>query len=55
MKSIFVNRDQEIRSGWKVLGFLLLTAILSILFNLALRPALPFLKAHASLILSCFH
>jgi hypothetical protein len=50
MKSIFVNRDQEIRSGWKVLGFLLLTAILSILFNLALRPALPFLKAHASLI-----
>ena len=46
MKGIFVSGQGTVRNGWKVLGFLALTALVLKLGNLALQPALPFLKLH---------
>jgi len=46
VKRVFVSEQGRVRNGWKVLGFLALTALVLKLGNLALKPALPFLKLH---------
>lgn len=46
LKTVFVSDQGTVRQGWKALGFLALTALVLKLGNLALQPALPFLKAH---------
>lgn len=46
MKAIFVSGQGTVRNGWKVLGFVGALAAIVRVFQLAIRGALPFLRAH---------
>lgn len=50
MKAAFISGQGTVRAGWKVLGFLVLAALILRLGNLGLQPLIPFFKAHRALI-----
>jgi hypothetical protein len=50
MNKVLHNDQGEVRNGWKLLGFLVLTMAVSAVFGLALRPAFPFFRSHPALI-----
>lgn len=50
IRTIFINAHDEVRNGWKALGFITLVVAISMAFNFALKPTIPFLKVHAILL-----
>jgi membrane protease YdiL (CAAX protease family) len=46
LRKIFVSNQGEVRSGWKALGFVAVAFAVIRVFQLAVRPILPFLRAH---------